>query len=72
MSAEYGNAKHWIGDDDREEVCTVDPETCECPKCRQWRAEHRDAGELDGEAFRGGEAAAFEAEQMHAWQRLKR
>ena len=27
--------------------------------------------EPDGEAFRGGEAAAYEAEQMHAAQRLK-
>jgi hypothetical protein len=27
--------------------------------------------EPDGEAFRGGEAAAYQAEQMAAWQRLK-
>lgn len=27
--------------------------------------------EPDGECFRGGEAAAFEAEQMAEWQRLK-
>jgi hypothetical protein len=27
--------------------------------------------DLDGEAFRGGEAAAWEREQMAAWQRLK-
>jgi|SRR6185312_5626488 len=27
--------------------------------------------ELDGEVFRGGEAAAYQAEQMAAWQRLK-
>lgn len=28
--------------------------------------------EPDGEAFRGGEAAAYEAEQMHGSRRLKR
>lgn len=27
--------------------------------------------EPDGEAFRGGEAAAYEREQMAKWQRLK-
>ena len=66
------DAPYYNGDDDREEGCSEDPDSCECPDCRQWRAERRDAGELDGEAFRGGEAAAFEAEQMHGWQRLKR
>lgn len=27
--------------------------------------------ESDGDAFRGGEAAAYERDQMAAWQRLK-
>jgi hypothetical protein len=31
----------------------------------------REPPEPDGEDFRGGEAAAYEAEQMAAWQRLK-
>ena len=31
----------------------------------------REPREPDGECFRGGEAAAYEAEQMAEWQRLK-
>ena len=31
----------------------------------------REPAEPDGECFRGGEAAAYEAEQMAEWQRLK-
>lgn len=35
------------------------------------RRENREPPEPDGEAFRGGEAAAYENEQMARWQRLK-
>ena len=62
------DAPYYNGEDDREEVCSEDPKTCECPACRTWR-ENREPDEPDGAAFRGGEAAAYEAEQMHAWDR---
>lgn len=39
--------------------------------CDKWRDEPRGAGMEDGECFRGGEAAAYERDQMIAWQRLK-
>lgn len=64
------DAPSFNGDDDRDDGCSDDPETCECPACRTWR-DNREAPEPDGEAFRGGEAAAYEREQMAEWQRLK-
>lgn len=35
------------------------------------REKDREPPEPDGEAFRGGEAAAYEREQMAEWQKLK-
>ncbi len=32
MDAPYHN-----GSDEREDVCTENAETCECPECRSWR-----------------------------------
>ena len=53
-------------------ICTEDFDTCECPACREWR-DNREPPEADGEAFRGGEAAAFEAEQtLRVLRTLKR
>lgn len=40
-----------------------------CPEC-QW-VEGQEPGDPDGEAFRGGEAAAYEREQMSDAQSLK-
>lgn len=65
------DAKHWNGPDEREDVCTEDAESCPCPECRSWR-DNREPGDADGEAFRGGEAAAYEREQQVAAMRLKR
>jgi hypothetical protein len=43
-----------------------------CPECQWFEGkEPREPGDPDGEAFRGGEAAAYEREQMAGWQRLK-
>jgi hypothetical protein len=55
---------------------------CHCPTCGESREPGPYGGfatcgdcyggkEPDGEAFRGGEAAAYEREQMAGWQRLK-
>lgn len=65
-------SRHWTGDDDREAnmECTDEAETCGCKDCRDWR-ENREPDDADGEAFRGGEAAAYEREQQVAAQRLK-
>lgn len=41
-----------------------------CEDCKQQR-ENREPSEPDGEAFRGGEADAYRAEQQHRTQRLK-
>ncbi len=41
-----------------------------CDDCWEKR-DNREPPEPDGEAFRGGEAAAYQAEQMAAAQRLK-
>lgn len=75
------NANHWVGDDTREfgpepgedlcpscgagedESCTGD---CECTFCDKARER-----EPDGESFRGGEAAAYEREQMEVARGLK-
>ena len=65
-----GNYDTWKTTPPDTDVCTEDFETCECPACREWR-DNREPPELDGETFRGGEAAAYNAEQMAAWQRLK-
>lgn len=59
-------------------------EAGECPMCGAiytdpWGGRHYNNSvgccieppEPDGECFRGGEAAAYEREQMAAWQRLK-
>ena len=43
----------------------------ECPRCGYHPDNDREPPEPDGEAFRGGEAAAYEREQMAKWQRLK-
>jgi hypothetical protein len=41
-----------------------------CADC--WtRNDNREPPEPDGEAFRGGEAAAYQAEQCAQWQKLK-
>ena len=64
------DAHYYNGPDDREEFCTEDFDNCPCPGCREWR-DNREPDE-DGEAFRGGEAAAFEREQMaHIQRNLK-
>lgn len=39
--------------------------------CKASNCEDCEPPEPDGEAFRGGEAAAYEAEQMYRAQRLK-
>ena len=31
------DARYYNGPDEREDVCTEDAETCECPECRSWR-----------------------------------
>lgn len=49
------------------DACTEDFDTCECVACRDWR-ENREPDE-DGEAFRGGEAAAYERERQAEIQR---
>jgi len=41
-----------------------------CDECYQWY-DNREPPDPDGEAFRGGEAAAYRAERMAEWQRLK-
>lgn len=63
------DANQFNGDDDRDVGCTEDFDTCECPACRDWRS-NREPDE-DGEAFRGGEAAAFAREQAADSQKLK-
>lgn len=62
------DAATFNGPDDREDSCTEDFDTCECPACREWR-DNREPNEDDGEAFRGGEAAAYEREQQADIQR---
>lgn len=64
-------SKHFTGDDDRDEGCSDNAETCECPECRKWR-DNREPGDAGGEAFRGGEAAAYDRAQQADAQRLKR
>lgn len=71
---------YYTGSDDREfgpdpdacEVCGVAGDEpckplCDCEDCID-----REPPEPDGEAFRGGEAAGYLAEQQAAAQRLKR
>lgn len=48
--------------------CTANAETCPCEECRAWR-DNREPGDPDGEAFRGGEAAAHERETQADIQR---
>lgn len=62
------DAPYYNGPDDRDDGCSEDFDTCECQFCREWR-ENREPDEPDGEAFRGGEAAAYEREQMARIQR---
>lgn len=64
-------SKHWTGDDDRDEGCSDNAETCECPECREWR-DNREPGDADGEAFRGGEAAADARDAMADALKVKR
>ena len=63
------DAPYYNGSDDREDTCTEDFDLCPCPDCETWRSNREP--EDDGEAFRGGEAQAYEAEQQHAAQRIK-
>lgn len=58
--------KYWTWHDRYREI----PLCAECAE-RQRRREEDGPGDPDGEAFRGGEAAAYENEQMARWQRLK-
>ena len=51
------DAPYYNGPDERDPGCSEDFETCECPACREWR-DNREPPGVDGEAFRGGEAAA--------------
>ena len=71
------DAPYYNGPDDRElgpdpdacEVCgAVGDEPCK-PLCDCENCTDREPPEPDGEAFRGGEAAAYEAEQMAKIQR---
>ena len=80
-------SRHWTGDDNRDSLAP-DPDAHErCPDCGEHvddgcakdcgckACRDRDAAEPpepDGEAFRGGEAAGYLAEQQAAAMRLKR
>lgn len=66
---ETETAFYWETSED-EQFWINAPKT-ECPVCEAcWiRRDNREPPEPDGEAFRGGEAAAYEAEQMARIQR---
>lgn len=64
------NYDNWKATAPESDDCTEDAETCECPDCRTWR-DNREGPEPNSEAFRGGEARAYEREQMAGYQRLK-
>lgn len=49
---------------------SVDEEGTRCAEC-QHKHDNAEPGDEDGEAFRGGEAAAYQAEQQAYWQSLK-
>lgn len=68
--SDYPEPTTFNGDDDRPMDCSDNAETCECPECRKWR-DNREPGDADGEAFRGGEAAAYQSAQQAEWQKLK-
>lgn len=65
------DAPYYNGDDDRDEGCSDNAETCECPECRKWR-DNREPGDADGEALRGGESAEWHREHQVTVLRLKR
>ena len=63
------DAKHYNGPDEREDVCTEDATTCECPECRKWR-DNREGPERTFDEALG--AVCDERERAAAAMRLKR
>lgn len=49
--SDYPEPTWWNGSDDREDVCTDDPLTCECPECRAWRETHEPEPDTFDEAL---------------------
>lgn len=62
------DARHWNGDDDREQICTDEPLTCECPDCRKWR-DNYEPGDPDGSDLTLGERSSLERETQADVQR---
>ena len=61
------DAAWWVGDDDRDQGCSDEPQTCDCPDCRMWR-DNVEPREPDGDTF----AVPYDPERMaHILRTLK-